>query len=324
MLVGWQVLVSFLASLSYLCVGLVRAWASTAVPSMTCQEEVEEEPLSEDIISWVVATPPIGAITGSLLSGVLLTKLGRKLSLILSGLLFLTAFLSLGLARLAARSVMVRLVLVFRAVSGTAVGLAVPSVSIFIAETVSAGHRGTLSCLPALLHASGILLCYVAGAFLPWHLLSYICCLPALVLVLTVSLLPDTPAHLASKGRLEAAVSSYVWYKAASREVATKEVEDLAAASRKSSHRLKDWAGELCARSTLQPLLITLVLQAIQNWCGVNVIVFKTVHVFQTFQTSVDNYLATAVVGGVQLLATFSKGLPQVTLCKLLLQCRFA
>ena len=164
----------------------------------------------------------------------------------------------------------------------------------------------------------------MAGAFLPWHLLSYICCLPALVLVLTVSLLPDTPAHLASKGRLEAAVNSYVWYKAASQEVASKEVEDLAAASRKSSHRLKDWAGELCARSTLQPLLITLVLQAIQNWCGVNVIVFKTVHVFQTFQTSVDNYLATAVVGGVQLLATFSKILPQVPLCKPLLQCRFA
>ena len=64
---------------------------------------------------------------------------------------------------------------------------------------------------------------------------------------------------------------------------------------------------ELCRKSTLFPLLITLVLQAVQNWCGVNVIVFKTVHVFQTFQTSVDSYLATAVVGGVQLLATFSK-----------------
>ena len=64
---------------------------------------------------------------------------------------------------------------------------------------------------------------------------------------------------------------------------------------------------ELGKKSTLAPLLITLVLQAVQNWCGVNVIVFKTVHVFQTFQTSLDSYLSTAVVGGVQLLATFSK-----------------
>ena len=93
-----QVLVTVLISLSYLCVGLVRAWASTAVPSMTSREEEEEgeEPLTEDMISWVVATPPIGAITGSLLSGLFLDKLGRRLSILVSGLLFLTAFLSLG------------------------------------------------------------------------------------------------------------------------------------------------------------------------------------------------------------------------------------
>ena len=90
-------------------------------------------------------------------------------------------------------------------------GLAVPSVSIFIAETVAAGHRGTLSCLPALLHATGILLCYVAGAFLPWNVLSYVCCIPSLLLLLTVSLLPETPAQLARQGRLEDAMKSYVW-----------------------------------------------------------------------------------------------------------------
>ena len=304
-----QVLVTVLISLSYLCVGLVRAWATTAVPSMTSREEEEEgeEPLTEDMISWVVATPPIGAITGSLLSGLFLDKLGRRLSILVSGLLFLTAFLSLGLARLATSTVMVRLVLVFRAVSGTAVGLAVPSVSIFIAETVSARHRGTLSCIPALQHAAGILLSYVAGAFLPWHLLSYLSCLPAVLLLATLSLLPETPAWLASRGRQEAAVRSYVWYRSVSQELARKEVEDLTAASKEPSDRPLSWLGELFSRSTLQPLTITLILQAVQNFCGVNVIVFKTVHVFQTFQTSIDNYLATAVVGGVQLLATFSK-----------------
>ena len=81
-----------------------------------------------------------------------------------------------------------------------------------------------------------------------------------------------------------------------------KEVEAMAVVEQKCLQ-----FSELCRKSTLVPLLITLVLQAVQNWCGVNVIVFKTVHVFQTFQTSVDSYLATAVVGGVQLLATFSK-----------------
>ena len=214
----WQVLVSVCSSLAYLCVGLVRAWASTAVPSMTEElEEEEEEEMSENMISWVVAAPPIGAITGSLLSFFFLKRLGRKMTILTSGLLFLTAFLCLGLARQASSPAMV---LVFRAVSGTGVGLAVPSVSIFIAETVAAQHRGRLACLPALLHATGVLLCYVTGAFLPWDVLSYVCCVPALLLILTILPLPDSPAHLANTNKTEAAVRSYDWYRSSGLEVA--------------------------------------------------------------------------------------------------------
>lgn len=50
--------------------------------------------------------------------------------------------------------------------------------------------------------------------------------------------------------------------------------------------------------STLQPLGLTMVLHLAQNWCGVNVIVFKTV------ESSVDPYTCTFIVGVVQLLAT--------------------
>ena len=74
--------------------------------------------MSEETISWVVATPPIGAITGSLLSFFFLDKMGRKVTMLSSGVLFLTAFLCLGLASLATSQMMLRLVLVFRAVSG--------------------------------------------------------------------------------------------------------------------------------------------------------------------------------------------------------------
>ena len=195
----------------------LRAWASTAVPSMTEDQEEVEEKLSENMISWVVAAPPIGAITGSLLSFFFLRRLGRKMTIITSGLLFLTAFLCLGISRQVGSATMV---LIFRAVSGTGVGLAVPSVSIFIAETVAAQHRGRLACLPALLHATGILLCYVTGAFLAWDHLSYVCCVPALLLILTILPLPDSPAHLAKTKNLEAAVRSYDWYRSSGQEVA--------------------------------------------------------------------------------------------------------
>ena len=64
---------------------------------------------------------------------------------------------------------------------------------------------------------------------------------------------------------------------------------------------------EFFSRPNLNPLLITFVLHFVQNWSGVNVIVFKTVHVFETVGSSIDKYVCTAIVGGVQLVSTGSK-----------------
>ena len=101
----------------------------------------DSRPLSEEVISWVLATLPMGAMVriirmtlssrhllfqiGSLLSVVLLKLLGRKLTIIISGVLFLVSFLCIGLSSLAGSHVML---LVFRVMSGCAVGIAVPSV----------------------------------------------------------------------------------------------------------------------------------------------------------------------------------------------------
>ena len=64
---------------------------------------------------------------------------------------------------------------------------------------------------------------------------------------------------------------------------------------------------EFFSRPNLHPLIITFVLHFVQNWSGVNVIVFKTVHVFETVGSSIDKYVCTVIVGGVQLVSTGSK-----------------
>ena len=56
--------------------------------------------------------------------------------------------------------------------------------------------------------------------------------------------------------------------------------------------------------NNLCPLFLTFVLHFLQNWSGVNVIVFKTVHVFETVGSSIDKYVCTVIVGGGQLLST--------------------
>ena len=69
---------------------------------------------------------------------------------------------------------------------------------------------------------------------------------------------------------------------------------------------------EFFSRSNLHPLFLSLVLHFLQNWAGVNVIVFKTVNVFETVGSSIDKYVCTAIVGGVQFVATGSNYLHHI------------
>ena len=110
---------------------------------------------------YTVSFPPLLAIVGSALSSILLNFLGRKNSILLSGFIFASSFLLIGLADFTANRN--GLVLAGRAISGLGVGLGVPSTSIYIAETSSPQLRGKLSTLPALFLALGVLLGYFLG-----------------------------------------------------------------------------------------------------------------------------------------------------------------
>ena len=94
---------------------------------------------------------------GSSLSSISLNCVGRKYSIILSGVIFFLSFLLIGLASTPS---FVEMILAGRALSGFGVGLAVPSAAIYVAECSSPALRGTLSSLPAFLMALGVLIGY--------------------------------------------------------------------------------------------------------------------------------------------------------------------
>ena len=71
--------------------------------------------------------------------------------------------------------------------------------------------------------------------------------------------------------------------------------------------RLRGLVSSLLSAATLKPAAVCLVLQFVQQWCGVPVIIFKTVHVFRTLRTSLDHNLCTVIVGAVAFAATFCK-----------------
>ena len=55
------------------------------------------------------------------------------------------------------------------------------------------------------------------------------------------------------------------------------------------------------------PFVLCLAVMVFQQWCGVNAVIFNTVTIFNAANVTIDQHLATNIVGAVQLFATFSE-----------------
>jgi len=304
-----QVLCATVASLAYFGVGFARSWASTGLPSLndpgvngTNVDVLPQAPLDPAITSWIVSLPPLGAMVGSASSSVTLNFLGRKWSLIVCGLIFFLGFLLIGLAQIQST---VALILLGRALSGIGVGLAVPSASIYIAECSTPELRGKLGTMPPLLLAAAVFLIYIVGIYLPWHHLAYMCCGPTLLLAVAMFFLPESPPHLVRKGKYDEATKSMAWLRGSTPELMRGEVDKMGNSGNEGGKQedVSIWS-EIFSRKTLHPLSLTMALHFIQTWCGINVIIFNTVNVFNVVGSSVDSSLSAVIVGGVQFFAT--------------------
>ena len=59
-------------------------------------------------------------------------------------------------------------------------------------------------------------------------------------------------------------------------------------------------------RKTLLPFGISMSLMVFQQWTGVNTVIFNTVTIFSAAKISINEHIASNIVGVVQLLATAS------------------
>ncbi|WP_448855557.1 sugar porter family MFS transporter [Corynebacterium camporealensis] len=152
---------------------------------------------------WVTSMLLVGAAIGALCAGRIAEGLGRRRTLIAGGVIFVvgsiwcalaTSVVSLGAAR-------------------TFLGLAVGGVSIvspmYIAEMVPANVRGRLVSLNTLAIVVGQLLAYLVNSALAptesWELMLGLAAVPGAMLAVGMLFVPETPAWLASRGRVEKA-----------------------------------------------------------------------------------------------------------------------
>ncbi|KAI8971950.1 hypothetical protein BDF20DRAFT_915694 [Mycotypha africana] len=227
----------------------------------------------------VVGATTFGAIFGGFFSGLLSDRIGRKILVIISSVVFIAGALLLALAN------SFGLLLFGRIVVGLAVGIASMIVPVYVSELSPKHLRGRLTTMNTLVITTGQVIAYainIAFASVPngWRYMFGIAGIPALFQFVIMPFLPESPRRLIAIGKFDQA-------KAALQRIYGSSVSDVFI---DREIRLIDDDIHVCRSGTFKdflhkdnfmPLIIACILQAAQQFSGFNTAMYYAATILQ-------------------------------------------
>lgn len=259
---------------------------------------------------WAMSCALVGCLFGSLFSGVLSERFGRKPALIAAALAFTASSLGTGYAG------SFHAFIAWRMAGGLAIGLASSLSPMYIAEIAPANIRGKLVCLNELTIVLGILAAQVTNWLIAqpiaqstptaifnswngqhgWRWMFAATAVPATLFLAGMFFVPESPRWLVMRGRIAeatriltriggAAHANFVLY----------EMNLTNATSSSLRHEL----GQLFQPRFRRILALGVALAVLQQWCGINVIFNYAQDIFSAAGFPLSTILFNIVVTGV-------------------------
>ena len=220
----------------------------------------------------------LGAILGALFGGKAADRWGRRKILLLSGLIFAVGALWSGFAPSPASLVAARLFL------GLAIGTSSFAVPLYIAEISPTRIRGTLVSLFQLMVTLGVLTAYFSDYILAneansssWRPMFYVGVVPALILLLGMMLVPESPRWLFARGRDAEALGVL---RLTEGDEAARVASALKHDVEQAAHRAPRWSHLFC-RTWKTPVMIAVGIMFIQQFVGINTVMYYCPTIFQ-------------------------------------------
>mmetsp|Transcript_53991 Transcript_53991/g.94773 ORF Transcript_53991/g.94773 Transcript_53991/m.94773 type:complete len:499 (-) Transcript_53991:88-1584(-) len=297
--------IAIFASVSSMMMG----YDASIIPS-TQRSMGESLGISPHLMEMHVGFSYLAAVPGALFAGSIADSTGRLHALMYTAMaLFVGPFMT-------ALSVGLTSLVLGRLVTGFACGAALTIVPLYVAEISPRAHRGTLVSFAELFSNVGVLVGFLIGWLInhylaaedAWRPMIFGGCLPALFVLSTLPLLPNSPRYLAAKGQLFEAAKLMGETHGEDYE---EEVEDFTAEWERAPRGLKDasWADVICPiRSMRKVLVIGFVLAVIQQLSGIAAPIFYTTDLYTEQFGLVDEshvLLLTMIQGSIRIIGTF-------------------
>ncbi len=242
--------------------------------------------LSAAMKGWVVGSALIGCFFGAIIAGPLSKSYGRKLSLIVSALLFTLSAWGSGLPSFLPESV--SLLVVFRIIGGLGIGIASMNAPMYIAELAPASIRGRMVTIYQMAIVAGFFIVFLVTFYIGgdkgeeynlnygWRVMFWSELVPCLIFFSLLFIVPRSPRWLMLKGKEEEAMT--VLTKIHGEEMARSEmVEIRESIDQDAGVSMKD----IFRGAILPIILIGSVISGLQQFTGINAVLYYGADIFE-------------------------------------------
>ncbi len=261
-------------------------------------------------VGWANSCALVGCLAGSLVTGALSDRLGRKRLLSASALLFGASSLLTGAAPTFTAFV------VWRMLGGVAIGMASNLSPTYIAEIAPAHQRGRLVAVNQLTIVIGILAAQIVNWLIAvklplldtpeaqrqawnvaegWRWMFYAVTVPSLLFFAGSLLVPESPRWLLTTGDRERA--RRVLTRIGGDEYARSAIQDVEASLAVERAEGSGWQ-ELLRPNVSRILLVGITLAVLQQWSGINSIFNYAEEIYRTAGYGISDVMFNIVITG--------------------------
>ncbi|CAN1854437.1 Sugar transport protein 1 [Linum perenne] len=245
----------------------------------------------------------VAAFFASLVASFVTKGLGRKISMLLGGIVFFVGALLNMLAQ------HLWMLIVGRILLGIGVGFSVQSVPVYVSEMAPPQWRGSFNIVFQLSITVGIFAANLINYFTSknihygWRVSLGGACVPAAIIIISSFFLPNTPNSLLEQGKPDEARAVLKRIRGASD--VDSEFREIEAASVAAKSVPNPWKN-IVKRKNRPYLVMSLLIPSLQQLTGINVVMFYAPVLFQSIGIGSHASLLSAVVTGtVNVAATF-------------------
>ncbi|XP_045624156.1 facilitated trehalose transporter Tret1 [Procambarus clarkii] len=274
---------------------LAMGYTSPALPSMRADPHFS---ITQEQESWIGAVMPACALLGSVVSGPLVERLGRRATL-----LHLTWPLVLSWVMIAV-SGGVGGVVAGRMLGGVCMGVQAVAGSVFLPEIVELELRNIMSAFPGVLGNLGLLVSFAAGQYLTWRGLAWLGAAMCLPVVFLLYPLPETPYYLTRTGKTEASMTALRQLRR-STDQAEMEQKEINSSCSSSESNASVSMRDIILPPNLWPVSVSAALMVAQQTTGITAVVFFASNILDASGEGEKGSSSAVLLGVVNFLGTF-------------------